>query len=257
MRNARNIGRLGMLAVGLGIGAAMASTPGVASADPADVTAVGVGASTAADSIFGSAAAAPIPPAFDPSNFAVNIDGIYLIHDGSAQASSALGGIAIADGANSTASADGFLDIATAQGVDSEAQTFGSVDLAGAVGDDSNALALPGAIDASFANGGNALAETGGSAADPGFVDASFANGNLSEALAGLLGPDPTGGSVDLASATGTGLDAIANAGPFDIVLNPALGSPAADPGLADIFGDGLGSTASLSDIWSDLLTLF
>jgi hypothetical protein len=33
MMNARGTARLGMLAVGLGIGAAMASTPGLASAD--------------------------------------------------------------------------------------------------------------------------------------------------------------------------------------------------------------------------------
>jgi len=254
MRSIRDIGRLGMFAVGLGVGAAMAATPGTASADPFDVTGAGLAASTAADSLVGSAAAAPAQ-AFDPTNFAVSIDGINLLEGGSATATSVFGGIAVADGANSSANADGFLDIATAQGVDSTANTLGSVELAGAVGNHSEVIDNAGAVDAGFANGLDTLAETGGSQADPGFVDAAFANGAGSDAEAGLFGADPTGVSVDLASAS-DGLTAIANSGPFDMVFAPPLAA-AADPGFTDLLGDGVGSTASLSDFWSELLTLF
>ncbi len=230
-------------ATGTGVSAFAQSGPFDAVFEPTPV------AATPADSVAGLAAGAPAE-AFDPSNFAVSIDGIPLFHEGTASASSVFGGIAIADGAGSSANADGFLDIATAQGVDSTANTLGTVDLAGATGNGSEAIDNPGAVDAAFANGINALAETGGSQADPGYVDAAFANGNASEALAGLLGTDPTGGSIDLASATGNGIEAVANAGPFDAVFEPT-------PAAAELLGDGLGSTASLSDFWSELLTLF
>jgi hypothetical protein len=77
MVNARGLTRLGMLAVGLGIGATVASTPGIASADSLD--------------------------------FQISIDGYDLLPtaDNSATATSGMGDFAIAFGAGATATATG------------------------------------------------------------------------------------------------------------------------------------------------------
>jgi hypothetical protein len=112
MAHATRIGRLAGLAVGLGIGAAPAATPGVVSADPD-----------------------PLPP-FDPSDFAISVDGFTLFHEGTAIASSGFGDIAIADGAHSDASANlGIGNFASADGTMSVATaSSGSFDSATAVG---------------------------------------------------------------------------------------------------------------------------
>ena len=143
MVTARGIGRLGVMAAGLGLGAAvaaMASTPAVASADVVD---------------------------FDPNNFALSIDGISLIHEGTATATSSFGNIAIADGAGSDASAtDGYLDLASAYGADSSAQV--------GLGD----------LDAGFANGANSTVFSGGYVDTPGYLDLASANGSCGVASA-------------------------------------------------------------------------
>lgn len=248
MVNAHRIGRLSMLAVGIGVGAAVAATPGIAAADPLDLATAG---QTVADALVGTAGATPDVSAFDPNNYAFSIDGISF-HVGDATASSGLGGIAFADGVGSSANAAGFLDIATAEGVGSTAITTGAIDLAGAVGNDSHAAALLGPVDEAFANGADATAEAGGgTAAAPGYVDAAFAHGADSSALAGFFGADPTGGSVDLASAS-DGFTALANSGPFDVVIEPV--SAAAG---ADVFGEALTALLSGSAGWTDLLSLF
>ncbi|MGA8328786.1 MAG: hypothetical protein WB777_05770, partial [Mycobacterium sp.] len=64
MMNARGIARLGVLAVGLGIGTAVASTPGIASAD----------SSTDWLSNVSGAAAVPVIPTPD-LNLAISVDG--------------------------------------------------------------------------------------------------------------------------------------------------------------------------------------
>jgi hypothetical protein len=83
MKNALGIGRLGMLAVGLGIGAAVAATPGIASAT---------------------------------SDFDISIDGVDIFNSGgSATAESGVGDVAIAIGPNSNAISEGGLgDFASA-----------------------------------------------------------------------------------------------------------------------------------------------
>ena len=75
MKDAMGIGRLSMLAVGLGIGAAVAATPGIASAT---------------------------------SDFDISIDGIDVFNGGgSATAESGMGDVAIAFGPNSQAISEG------------------------------------------------------------------------------------------------------------------------------------------------------
>jgi hypothetical protein len=105
-RSAISITRLGGLAVGLSVGAAMAATAATAAADP-------------------------LPP-FDPSNLAISIDGMTLFQEGTATATSGMGDIAIADGANSFATATGGLfDYASAEGPNSDAfVSTGSFDTA-------------------------------------------------------------------------------------------------------------------------------
>jgi hypothetical protein len=110
MVNARGLGRLGMLAVGLGLGAAVAHSP-VASADSATDLLSSI------DSLVSGGAL----PAADPStlNLAISFDGYSLVSDGSAYAYTASGeyGLAIAYGAASVAEARGGIgDYALADG---------------------------------------------------------------------------------------------------------------------------------------------
>ncbi len=212
MRNAKAIGRLGGLAVGLGIGATLVATAGVASADP-------------------------LPP-FDPNDFAISIDGFTLFQTGTATATSGMGDFAIADGANSLAKAvGGFGDFASAEGThavafagdtaagsnfdfasvvgnNSDASVrFGSFDLASVVGNDSGAGAGFGELNApaNFANFDSAfvLGDNSSVAANLGSHNLAFVVdpvGSLgSEAFAqGEIGGLP--GNFDLAGVFGDGL---------------------------------------------------
>jgi hypothetical protein len=178
--NARRVGRLGILAVGLGIGAAVASTPGIASADTPGTDPF----SWLAGLDPGEAAALPAASPFDLD---ISVDGFTLLDlgtPGAATATSGMGDIAIAFGADSTATAEGgFGDYATA--------TTGATAIAGDP--------IPGATGNNF--------------------DFASAGGVDSEAVAGNgspLTPDTTGSSFDYASAssgtntTGPGADAFA-----------------------------------------------
>jgi hypothetical protein len=199
MKDIARIGRIGVLAVGLGIGAAVAALPGTASADPfspfdpndfaTSVDGLGIGAAMAAAPETASA----IPASFDPNDFAISVGGITLFQVGTATATSGMGDIAIADGANSRAVADdGFGDFARADGT-------GSIAVAGS--------------DAANATGNNfdsASAAGDGSVADAGFTgsfDSASADGTGSVAFPGV------DGSVDSASAAGNGALAEAGAG--------------------------------------------
>ena len=114
MVNARRLAQLGMLAVGVGIGSAMAATPGIASADNSQV-----------DSLIdpsGLFAAADPAQSLD---FQISIDGMDLFPTAghSAIAISGTGDMAIAFGAGSQAIADGgYGDFATADGTDAFAE---------------------------------------------------------------------------------------------------------------------------------------
>lgn len=192
MGNASRIGRLGMLTVGLGIGAAVGALPGVASADP-------------------------FTP-FDPNNFAISVDGITLFQVGTAHAESGIGDFAIADGANSQADAEGgFGDYASADGVGSlavggnnEGATDNDFDFASAVGNSSVAVAgnnvshgAGGSADFASASGNNSAAEAGFN----GNFDSASAVGDASGAGAG------DNGSFDSASALGAGVTSSAGVG--------------------------------------------
>jgi len=212
MRRTKAMGRLGGLAIGLGIGAALAGAAGVASADP-------------------------LPP-FDPNDFAISIDGFTLFQTGSATATSGMGDFAIADGANSLAKAvGGFGDFASADGAhavafagdttpgsnfdfasvvgnNSDASVrFGSFDFASVVGNGSGGSAGLGELNtpANFANFDSAfvLGDNSVSGANLGSNNLAFVFdpfGSLgSEAFAqGVDGGLP--GNFDLAGVLGDGL---------------------------------------------------
>jgi hypothetical protein len=196
MRQAKAIGRLGGLAIGLGIGAAMAATPGAASADA-------------------------LPP-FDPNDFAISIDGFTLFQTGTATATSGMGDFANAYGVHAdafagdpTANATGSnFDFASVVGNGSDATTrFGSFDFASVVGNGSGAGAGFGELNtpANFANFDSAfvLGDNSAVAADLGSNNLAFVFdpvGSLgSEAFAqGVDGGLP--GNFDLAGVFGDGL---------------------------------------------------
>jgi hypothetical protein len=126
MENIIAIGRIGILGVGLGIGAALASMPGIAAADP-----------TPDPNIYGAIDASVLQDAFpaaDPSlNIAISVDGVPLLQEGTASATSGSGDFAIAVGNDSSATATGgIFDMASA-GTDSTATaTDGNFDVASA-----------------------------------------------------------------------------------------------------------------------------
>jgi hypothetical protein len=201
MRHANRIGRVGMLAVGLGIGAALAATPWVASADP-------------------------LPP-FDPNDFAISIDGFTLFQTGTATATSGTGDFAIADGANSSASAEGgFGDFASADGTSSIA-----------VAGDPTANAAGSNFDFASADGTSSIAEAG----FRGSFDSATVIGNHSAANTGFgVFNHPTNfADFDSASVLGDNSQANADAGSNDLAfvsdLGGSHGSVATDGGL--IFG--------------------
>src|ERR1700758_4605984 len=115
MVNIIAIGRIGILGVGLGIGATLAAMPGIAAADP-----------TPDPNIYGAVDASVLQdalPAADPSlNVAISVDGIPLLHLGDASATSGSGDFAIAMGDGATATAtDGVGNFASAYGTGSTA----------------------------------------------------------------------------------------------------------------------------------------
>jgi hypothetical protein len=108
--NVRRVGRLGMLAVGLGVGAALVPSPGMAFADSS---------SDWLASIDGLLAGSGLPAASSGLNLSVSFDGYSLIQEGSATAHTATGeyGLAIAEGSGAYAYAGGGIgDVAEAEG---------------------------------------------------------------------------------------------------------------------------------------------
>jgi trimeric autotransporter adhesin len=235
----RGIGRLGVMATGLGIAAAvagMASTQAVASANVVD---------------------------FDPNNFAVSIDGFSLIHEGTATATSTFGNIAIADGAGSDATASGgYLDVASAYGDDSSAQAvLGNLDAAFANGANSWGYAggymdTPGNVDLASANG-----TYGAASASEGWFDQAFENGNLSTAASGVGNGDIASvfGNYDIAGANG--YENLVGNNDVALVVGSEsyalAGSSFTDPGsfdLAAIFGDSLDASAKGANFLVEIL---
>jgi hypothetical protein len=141
MIKARGLARLGILAAGLGIGATVASTPGIASADSLD--------------------------------FQISIDGndLFPTTDNLATATSSMGGIAIAFGDGAEASTgDGTGQFAFADGTNAIAGTGGNNDTAIDIGNNSGtgefALAGTGNNDFSFVDADNSSAYSGGDLLD-------------------------------------------------------------------------------------------
>jgi hypothetical protein len=272
MKDAMGIGRLSMLAVGLGIGAAVAATPGIASAT---------------------------------SDFDISIDGIDVFNGGgSATAESGMGDVAIAFGPNSQAISEGgwgdfasafstgnsgAIAIAGSQAVDASGNDF---DYASAVGNNATAMAgypfvadgLPSAIPSSFdsasdfggdgTNGisvalaglngsfdsANAIGETGGATAglspnadDPANFDHATYFGNLfldtreiGAAYAGG-GPESLGGSNDTAFVDDL----------FGQVSSTAMAGLGNNFDLAGAVGDSLSANAFGADFLAHILPFF
>ena len=181
MVNARAIARLGMLAVGLGIGLAVAATPDVAVAD------------SSADwlnDLFGGAA---LPaPAVPDVNLAISIDGYSLVSEGTASAYSGSGDFAIAYGDGAYASAQGGTgDYALADGSGANAISGGLSADAGADNDTAIDVGTnAGPIEGSYAGNGDLSGLGGGTgsgdtAIDIGNnsspVDGSFAGAGFGE----------------------------------------------------------------------------
>jgi len=208
MVNARRLGQLGMLAVGVGIGSAMAATPGIASADNSQVV----------SSIDPSGLFAAADPA-QSLDFQISIDGMDLFPTvgNSAIAFSGTGDMAIAFGPGAQAFAEGgYGDFATADGTDAFAEagyggeTGNNFDYASASGTDADAQAgndphsefsdaLTGnSFDSATASGNDASAYAGFN----GSYDSASASGNVANALAG------DNGNGDFASVIGGNTDA-------------------------------------------------
>jgi hypothetical protein len=227
MIKARGLAPLGMLAVGLGTGATVASTPGIASAGGLD--------------------------------FQISIDGIDLLPtaDNSATANSGMGDFAIAFGNGATATAVGGTgDFAMADGSDAVAGTGGNSDTAIDIGNNTGtgefALAGVGNNDFSFVDADNSSAYSGGD-----LLDANLPGSND---VAIVFDPFGAGGDNVV-----SGINDL-NPGNFDFgailfddnVLN--TGASGADY-LYDIvttLGIESNSLAAAStDWWADLLALF
>ncbi len=211
MVNARRVGRLGMLAVGLGVGAAVASTPGIASADTVD------------------------PFGFDFSNIAISYNGMSLIHEGSAVATTTAGtgDLAIADGAGAQAiTVDGIGNFSLADGTNALAAAGGSPtaegDLNTAVDIGNNTVLGPGAPDGAYAGAASLIGDdsaTGGT----GSFDNAFdfgnntADGALSGnegAFAGAGGLIGAGGNGNFDTAIQFGTESGENNGPAAVAGN-------------------------------------
>jgi hypothetical protein len=285
----RDVAGLGMLAVGLGIGAAVAFSPGIASADSSTDLLSSI------DSLLsGGALPAPATSALDLD---ISVDGYTLLDLGSgATATSGAGDIAIAYGNGSFALAEGgFGDDALATnggfavaGDTNPGATNNIFDFANANGNGSDAVAgnnsagYPDTTGSSFdyasANNGNG---TGGADATAGFNgsgDSAVAVGQDTEAASGYSGNAADPANFDSASvwgnlttpgastealagissgASGSGdtafvIDPLASAGSF-----ADAGGTSAAPGdfdLAGTFGDALHATATGANYLFDIL---
>jgi hypothetical protein len=172
MRNARGLGRLGLLAVGLGIGAALAATPGLASADPSTDPFSWI------DQLLGGLS---VPAQTSALDMQVSIDGtdLFPTAGNTATATSDMGDIAIAIGNGADAyAASGSGDFAFADGANSIAE-------AGILGDFDSALVF----------GANSTADAG-FGVEPGVLDpfGVYHNFDLAAAFGDMLGANAING---------------------------------------------------------------
>jgi hypothetical protein len=211
--NIISFGRLGLLVAGLGVGAAVATSPGIALADSSTDWLSPV------DSLLGGGGL----PALSSStlDYQISIDGydLFPTTGNLATATSGTGDIAIAYGDGAVASATG-----------------GIGDYASAIGENTTAIAQFGSGDSAIADGHGSIAYSGGENSTQlgNFDNASAVNGI---AEAGDVAHHGTG-SFDSASVFGPGTggtdEALSGNGNYDSAL--ALGSNAAD---VAVFGNG------------------
>jgi hypothetical protein len=214
MRHATHIGRLTMLVTGLGIGAALAWTPGVALADPSTT----LTPTEIAD--IDKVLVALLDPSGAPIQVSINGMDLFPTDGNTATATSAMGDIAIAvgDGANATSGqgllgilGSGIGDLAFADGTNStaDAALVGGANLDFVFADGANSFANAGLganldIASAVGTGSSAEVAVGDS------LDGAFADGTDSLAKVGL-------GNLDLATALGTGSNATAGVGNADL----------------------------------------
>ena len=254
MRNMNRLTVLGMQALGLGVGAALAALPGAASAgtlsaDGSTDVLGGVSAMTAVD--LGDAVAtlgalaATTPPTLpdDWANLAISWSGITLYQTGTAFAVSDFGNFAIAHGDGAYAVAwHGMFNYASATGDQSVANS-GDGGAHGFGGWFNNASAA-GDHSAAYADGG-------------GSSNVASATGDFATAYAGVANGGVLGGSFNSATAEGLHADAIAGVDASSNNVASAIGDYATDNapdlGAAAVVPD---TDLAGTDFWSDLWNL-
>lgn len=269
MRTARAWTRLAMLAVGLGIGGALAATPGMASADSSSDWL------SAVDSLLGGGAlsAADTTPAL---NLAISFDGITLFQDGTAYAHSGTNGdIAIANGAGANAYAFGTDNYASVDGTGSTAVAGATSDTMAGTSADNTAFVFgndsygwagttdatnPGSFNYAVIFGNNDTGWAGGDAAGSGSYDGSYSEGN-DLATAYAQGSDHLVDIVKFYGDSGSTTSTTAAAESTNLMATTdptgALGDGQAFwADVASAF-DGTGTAADFSNLWTELTTLF
>jgi hypothetical protein len=267
MKRTRALGRLGMLAVGLGISGALASIPAIATADSSDWLAALDG------SLGGLAAPADsLDSLFPDLDVAISYNGATLFQEGSASASSGTAGsdnFAIAYGAGSSATATGSGNYAAVYGGDSSAVAGGSgssSNSAFVLGDDSSATAggLNSSGNVAAVYGEGSTASAGGYGDHAGTLNIAGVVGDHGHALAGS---DATGaGSDNIAYVEGNNLgtaDATGSSDQIDILkyydnwgqpTSPEMASAAESTNLLS-GTDASGALADGNAFWTDLLS--
>jgi hypothetical protein len=270
MRGTRALARLAIVAVGIGIGGAVAAMPGIAAADSSSDWLSAVDGFLSG----GALSAADTTPAL---NLAISFDGMSLFQDGSAYAYSGPNGdIAIANGAGTSAYAFGTNNYASVDGTDSHAIAGGySEALAGGSSDNTafvfgdNSTGFAGTTDAAnpgsfnysviFGNGDAAYA--GGNAAGSGNYDGAYVEGNNlgtataqgSNYLADILKFYGDGGTTTAAAAADS-------TNPLSDLLGSDPSGALADGSSfwTDLFsGDAAGALTAGQDFWADLGSSF
>jgi hypothetical protein len=233
MKNAKLIGRLGLLTVGVGIGAAVAQTP-IASADsPTDWL-------SSIDSLAGAALPAAPSSGLD---LAISFDGYSLFHDGSAVADTGLAGngnfdFAIAYGDGAIANAYGGIgDYALAEGTNAFSNAGGGTgaNFDNAIDIGNNDVPSSVYTDGAFAGDADLVGNTSGGT---GSYDTAIDIGNNSGYDAAWAGNSDLNGGTDGGTGSGdTAIDIGNNSEFFD-------GSVAGAGGLVGGVGNGNGDTA-------------
>jgi hypothetical protein len=239
MNLAITTGRLTGLAVGLGIGAALAAFPGDVRADSSTDWL------STMDNLLGVLSV----PASSAStlDYQVSIDGydLFPTAGNEATATSGTGDIAVAigDGASATAN-DGYGDVAVADGTDSTALSQGgNFDYSSASGEGSGAGTGTGSGDIAIASGTDTAALAGGdTVTDSGGTTTYLGNDDVAYAL----GPNSIAESGGLLSETASSNDIAAVLDPLGTMGSEAFAG-VGNSDLAAVFGDGL--TASVTEV--------